>query len=55
MICYFYAEGKAAQDFVDIHTATVENDYFTTLGVKIINEEALFRKLHSRLGLHYPE
>jgi len=32
----FYAEGKAAQDFVDIHTATVENDYFSTLGVKII-------------------
>jgi len=33
----FYAEGKASQDFVDIHTATVENDYFSTLGIKIIH------------------
>ena len=32
----FYAEGKASQDFVDIHIATVENDYFSTLGIKII-------------------
>jgi putative ABC transport system permease protein len=33
----FYAEGKPSTDFVDIHMATVENDYFSTLGVNIIS------------------
>lgn len=33
----FYAEGKASQDFVDIHVATVENDFFSTLGITLIS------------------
>ena len=33
----FYAEGKPSTDFVDIHMATVENDYFSTLGIDIIS------------------
>jgi putative ABC transport system permease protein len=33
----FYAEGKPSTDFVDIHMATVENDYFSTLGINIIS------------------
>jgi putative ABC transport system permease protein len=33
----FYAEGKPSTDFVDIYMATVENDYFSTLGIKIIS------------------
>src|SRR5579871_116997 len=32
----FYAEGKTKSDQVDIHLATVENDYFKTLGLSII-------------------
>jgi putative ABC transport system permease protein len=33
----FYAEGKPSTDFVDIYMATVENDYFSTLGISIVN------------------
>jgi putative ABC transport system permease protein len=29
----FYAEGKTMKDFVDISTATIEQDYFRTLGL----------------------
>ncbi len=32
----FYAEGKSARDFVDIHLAAVGNDYFEALGFKLI-------------------
>jgi putative ABC transport system permease protein len=35
----FYSEGKTVSDNVDIHMATVENDFFETLG---------FRMLHGR-------
>ncbi len=31
----FYAEGKNINDAVDVHLATVENDYFKTLGLTI--------------------
>lgn len=33
----FYAEGKPSTDFVDIYMATVENDYFSTLGMNVIS------------------
>lgn len=33
----FYAEGKTTNEHVDIHLSTVENDYFKTLGLKIIS------------------
>ena len=33
----FYAEGKPSTDFVDIYMATVENDYFSTLGINFIS------------------
>jgi putative ABC transport system permease protein len=32
----YYAEGKTVHDIVDVHLATVENDYFETLGFKIL-------------------
>jgi putative ABC transport system permease protein len=32
----FYAEGKSIHDVVDIHLATVENDYIETLGFKML-------------------
>jgi putative ABC transport system permease protein len=33
----FYAEGKPSTDFVDIYMATVENDYFSTLGINMVS------------------
>ena len=32
----FYAEGKSVHDVVDVHLATVENDYFETLGFTLL-------------------
>lgn len=32
----FYADGKTASDFVDIHLATVENDFFKTLDFQLL-------------------
>ncbi len=32
----FYAEGKSVKDVIDIHLANVDNDYFETLGLKLI-------------------
>jgi putative ABC transport system permease protein len=32
----FYAEGKSVKEVVDIHLANVENEYFETLGFKLI-------------------
>ncbi len=32
----FYAEGKTINEVVDVHLATVENDYFKTLGFTIL-------------------
>jgi putative ABC transport system permease protein len=32
----FYAEGKSVKDVIDIHLANVGNDYFETLGLKLI-------------------
>jgi putative ABC transport system permease protein len=32
----FYAEGKTVRDFVDIQLSTVENDFFETLGFKLL-------------------
>ena len=36
----FYAEGKPSTDFVDIYMATIENDYFSTLGINLISGRA---------------
>ena len=33
----FYAEGKSVKDVVDIHLATVENEYFETLGLTLVS------------------
>lgn len=33
----FYAEGKTASEFVDIHLSAVENDYIETLGFKLLS------------------
>jgi putative ABC transport system permease protein len=33
----FYAEGKSVKDVVDIHLANVENEYFETLGFKLLS------------------
>ncbi len=32
----FYAEGKSVKDVIDIHLANVGNDYFETLGLKLV-------------------
>ncbi len=32
----YYAEGKTVNDAVDIHLATVEGDYFSTLGITLL-------------------
>jgi putative ABC transport system permease protein len=33
----FYAEGKTVNDVIDVRMATVEDDYFQTLGLKILS------------------
>jgi putative ABC transport system permease protein len=33
----FYAEGKTIHDVTDVHLATVENDYFETLGFTVLS------------------
>ena len=33
----FYAEGKTIHDVIDVHLATVENDYFKTLGFTMLS------------------
>jgi putative ABC transport system permease protein len=32
----FYGEGKSVKDAIDIHLANVENEYFETLGLKLV-------------------
>jgi putative ABC transport system permease protein len=32
----FYAEGKSVKDAIDIHLANVDNEYFETLGLKLV-------------------
>ena len=33
----FYAEGKTVKDAIDIHLANVDNEYFETLGLKLVS------------------
>jgi len=39
----FYGEGKSVHDVVDVHLANVEDNYFETLGLKIIEGRAFSR------------
>ncbi|MDP4255761.1 MAG: ABC transporter permease [Bacteroidota bacterium] len=37
----FYAEGKTMKDFISIYTATIEQDYFRTLGLTLLHGREL--------------
>ena len=32
----FYAEGKTVHDVIDVRLTSIENDYFETLGIKLL-------------------
>ena len=41
----FYAEGKTVHDVIDVHDAVVDNDYFETLGLKLLQGRNFSRDL----------
>ena len=40
----FYAEGKSTDDVIDVGLANIDNDYFETLGLKLISGRGFSRK-----------